>query len=188
MQKNLIKIASSILAAATLVSLVGCMGQGQLPEMGEDDKLCIQVLIDGRDILYLKGDKIWIQHEAYDMPGKWAGQDLPVTIYTDRDRNSRSDRRPGQKWKLKWNGNLTQQETIENGTPIPNYGEWDEDNFKVEIRTIGYGRGKVQHYPNAVNDYTLVIELDDIEPDGAHWFGIYINWTEDEDKRAAAEQ
>jgi len=182
MQKTLTKTAVYTLAATALLALAGCMSRGQLP-LVEDNKICIQVLIDGRDILYLKGDKIWIQHEAYDMPGKWAGQDLPVHIYSDRD--NQNDRNSGQKWELKWNGNLTQQETLTNCLPIPDYGEWDEDNFKVEIKTIGYGRGQVLSYPNPVNDYTLRIELDDIEPDGAHWYGVYINWDENDDEAPA---
>jgi len=179
MQKNLIKTTTLAIAAAALVSLVGCMGQRQLP-MIEDNKICIQALIDGRDILYLKGDKIWIQHEAYDMPGKWAGQDLPVTIYTDRD--NKNDRDPGQKWFLKWNGNLTQQETILDSPPIPNYGKWDESNFHVDFHITGYGRAYVRQFPSEQNDFTLILVLDDVEPDGAHWYVIDINWDDDDDK------
>ena len=176
MQKNVIK--TTILAVA-VASLSGCAwldkpGKNSAVNQ-QEGQLHIKALIDGRDIMFVQGNKIWIQHEAYVFPGKWAGQDLPITL--NHGKNNR-DGRKGQEWKLEWNGNLTKQEIIMDSPPIPNTGKWDEDNFKVKFSTIGYGIASVKQYPSEANGYTLVMEFDDVEPDGAHWYSADIDWTD----------
>ena len=160
MQKNLAKI--SVIAAA-IITLAGCATKLPAPE----GKLSIKALIDGRDLVFIKGNTIWMQHEAYDLPGKWAGHDLPVKINGEQD------------WKLVWNGNLAQPAIIENFVGIPTSGEWNADNFTVRLANVGYGNSKVVRYPSAQNGYTLVILLDDTEPNGAHWYSVDIDWDEE---------
>ena len=164
MKKN---FASLALLTAAVVTLVGCVTDYQPTE--KDGKIKIDILIDGRDTVYFKDKTIWIQHDAYDHPGKWAGQDLPVYINKD------------QKWFLEWNGNLTRQGVIENGVGIPRSGTWTEDNFFVNFGTDGFGTFNVKEYPSERNDYTLKIEFDDVEPHGAHWFSADINWNENDE-------
>ena len=164
MHKN---IASLSLLAAAVVTLTGCLTSYEPKE--KQGKIKIDVLIDGRDILFIKDKTVWIQHEAYDHPGKWAGQDLPVYINKD------------QKWYLEWNSNFSQQGVIEGEHGIPSTGTWTKDNFSVEFGTDGYGVYRVKEYPSPRNNYTLIIEFDDMEPDGAHWFSADIDWDKNDE-------
>ena len=184
MQRKTTKISLlAVTATAAAVFFNGCAFLSNVvsedPKHGkiaqQDGKIHIKALIDGRDVVYIKGNTIWIQHEAYDFPGKWAGQDLPVTLQSGVDNE---DGTKGQKWFLKWNANLAQQEVIKNAEPIPSSGVWDESNFTVDFHTIGYGKTRVIEYPSQKNDYTLKLEFDDVEPNGAHWYSADINWTE----------
>ena len=180
MQKNIKKL--SILAAAAAAAMfTGCAsdnGMGTDVERQEGE-IHIKALIDGRDIVFFKGNNIWIQHMAYALPGQWAGQNRPIEINTGKNRR---DGRESQKWNLEWSGNLTKQEIIEDSPPIPSSGKWDASNFKVDFSTVGYGIARVKSYPSAINDYTLVLEFDDVEPDGAHWYSADISWTNSDDR------
>jgi hypothetical protein len=175
MHKNLIKTTLLAAAAASAVMLSGCLS-GNTPTLNsQKGKTHVKILVDGSDFMYFKGDKVWVQHMAYSYPGKWAGQDLPVFINTGKNR---ADGKDPQEWKMKWNGNISQQEIILDSPPIPDSGIWDEDNFTVEFSIIGFGEARIIDYTREKNDYTLKIEFNDIEPDGAHWYAADIDWTE----------
>jgi hypothetical protein len=167
MQKNLVKISFLALAVALMA---GCISRNALPS--QKGKISVKALIDGRDVVYIKGNTIWMQHEAYDLPGKWAGQDLPIRLNEKQD------------WTLVWNGNLAQVVEMEDNPGIPTAGTWNKDNFKVELTTVGYGGTRILKYPSAENDYTLSFEFNDIEPNGAHWYSADIDWDEDDDPNA----
>ena len=50
--------------------------------------------------------------------------------------------------------------------------------MSVKIYTSGFGNYEVKEYPGKANDNTLVIDLNDTEPLGAHWYVIDIDWDE----------
>ncbi len=160
MQTKLIKLS---LLAVLVVSLVGCIS----PEPAPEGKLYVRTLIDGKDTLYIKGDSMWFVHQAYQLPGKWAGEDLPTYINQD------------QEWNHVWNGTLSDVVKIQKPeSALPTSGTWNAENMMVKFYTAGYGVPVVKEYPSVENNYTMIIELDDVEPLGAHWFCIDIDWDE----------
>ena len=70
MQRKIIQV--SILTVLAL-ALSGCASKGPPPE----GKLHVRALIDGRDSFHIKGDKMWVVHNSYLIPGKWAGGIFP---------------------------------------------------------------------------------------------------------------
>lgn len=164
MHKKIIQVSILAVLAATLS---GCASKGPPPE----GKLHVRALIDGRDTFHIKGDKMWIVHNSYLVPGKWAGSDLPVYINQD------------QEWELEWNGDLSNVAIIKDPeSALPTSGEWNEDNMSVKFYTAGYGVPSVIQYPSSTNDYTLVLDFDDNEPYSAHWYSADIDWDEEEAK------
>ncbi len=164
MQKKLIQTS---LLCFLLLFFTGCV----TPEPTPEGKLYIRTLIDGKDTLYIKGDSIWFVHQAYQLPGKWAGEDLPTYI----NKN--------QEWQHVWNGTLSNVTKIEKPeSALPETGTWDANNMKVKFYTASFGVPIVKEYPGKENNYTLIIELDDIEPLGAHWFCVDIDWDEESGK------
>lgn len=164
MQKKLIQIS---FLAFLLVFFTGCV----TPEPTPEGKLYVRTLIDGKDTLYIKEDSMWFVHQAYQLPGKWAGENLPTYINQN------------QEWELVWNGTLSNVVKIEKpGSALPTTGTWNEENMKVQFYTASFGVPVVKEYPAVENNYTLIIELDDIEPLGAHWFCVDIDWDESAEK------
>ncbi|MGI5869215.1 MAG: hypothetical protein ACOX9C_07220 [Kiritimatiellia bacterium] len=149
--------------ALAIVSISGC----KTPEPPQEGKLYIQTLIDGRDSLYIRGDSMWYVHHSYQLPGMWAGDNLPTYINKE------------QEWNHIWNRNISDVVRIEDPeTALPTAGEWNSENMKVKFYTTGFGEYEVKEYPGKANDYTLVIDLNDTEPLGAHWYVIDIDWDE----------
>lgn len=156
-----IKIILLSVLSCMLIGLTGCMSPGPEPE----GRLYVRTLIDGKDTLYIRGDSMWFVHHAYQLPGQWAGENLPTYINQE------------QEWMIEWNGTLSDVIKIEKPeSTLPDYGEWNSENMMVKFYTPSYGEAAVREYPTAENDYTLVIALDDVEPHGAHWFYIDIDW------------
>lgn len=158
------KTAMLTLFALAAVAISGCM----TPEMPQEGKLYIRTLIDGKDTLYIKGDSMWFVHHSYQLPGMWAGENLPTYINQD------------QLWNHVWSRNISDVVKIAKPqSAIPTTGEWNAENMSVKIYTSGFGKYEVREYPSKANDHTLVIDLNDIEPLGAHWYIIDIDWDED---------
>ena len=40
----------------------------------------IKALIDGADTIKIQGNKVWYEHESWDLPGKWQGRDENTLI------------------------------------------------------------------------------------------------------------
>ena len=160
MQGKFVKFA---ILAALVASFTGCI----TPEPPQEGKLFIRALIDGKDFLYIKGDSMWIVHDSFQLPGKWAGEDLPVYINKD------------QQWPIVWNGTLSDVvKILKPESALPTYGTWSADNMKIKFYTAGYGTYNVKQYPLKENNYTMILTLDDAEPLGAHWFCLDIDWDE----------
>ena len=142
-------------------ALAGCISRAPDPA----GKLYVRSLIDGEDTLFIKGDQMWFVHSAYQVPGKWAGAELPTYI------------NESQEWDVKWNGNLSDIVKIEKAeSALPTSGTWDANNMSVKFYTAGYGVASVLEYPSAANNYTLSVKFDDAEPYGAHWYSVDIDW------------
>jgi len=148
---------------AWMVALTGCLS----PEPVQEGRLYIRTLIDGKDTLYIRGNTMWFVHEAYQFPGKWAGQDVPTYINQD------------QHWYMQWNGTISDVVTIEDPRgALPASGVWGPDNMRVKFYTPSFGKATVAEYPTPENNHTLILDLDDVEPHGAHWFYIDVDWDE----------
>ena len=157
------KTALLALFALAIVSISGCM----TAEPPQEGKLYIRTLIDGKDTLYIKGDRMWFVHHSYQLPGMWAGDNLPTYINQD------------QLWNHVWNRNISDVVKIAKpDATLPVSGEWSSENMSVKIYTSGFGNYEVKEYPGKANDNTLVIDLNDTEPLGAHWYVIDIDWDE----------
>ena len=157
------KIKALSILAILVASLSGCVS----PEPAQEGKLYVRTLIDGNDILYIKGDTMWFEHNSYQRPGKWAGSDLPTYINQD------------QQWMHVWNSNLSDVvKIVKPESALPTSGTWNSENMMVKFFTAGFGNYLVKEYPSKENNFTLVIELNDTEPLGAHWYCIDIDWDE----------
>lgn len=158
------KRVSMFLFSALMALLIsGCVTSEPAPE----GKLHIRTLVDGSDTLFIKGNSMWYVHHAFQLPGKWAGSDLPTYINQE------------QAWYPVWSRNLSDVVKIEDpDAALPEVGKWDSSNMSVKIYTSGFGVHKVREYPNAENDYTLIVDMDDSEPLGGHWYAIDIDWDE----------
>lgn len=131
----------------------------------KEGKVTIQALIDGRDLIYIKGNKICIQHMLNQFIGKYNDSDYPVLINGNNV------------WKPVWNEAISNEYVFPQGVPaLPTSGTWDETNMSVKYVTTGLGRIEVVAYPSEENNYTLVIKADDHLPSGAHWYFFDIDW------------
>ena len=41
----------------------------------------IKALIDGADVVKIQGNKLWYEHESWELPGRWNGSCLTCAIY-----------------------------------------------------------------------------------------------------------
>lgn len=140
--------------AAMLLS--GCAMVDKAPQTSA---LRVRGLFDGADAVHVRGDTLWIQHYAYQLPGKWHGLDEPTYVN-------------GEKWFPEWNANRSDvlRGFSTNGLP--------SEPVHVEMSVTGPMMGKVNIFqqPAEENDYTLIISVDDRAPEGAHWYTLDLDW------------
>ncbi len=131
----------------------------------KEGKVTIQALVDGRDLIYIRGDKICIQHMLNQFIGEYNDSKIPVSINgTDL-------------WYPKWNEAISDEHKFKEGIPaLPTSGTWDESNMSIKFVTTGLGNIEIVTYPNENNNYTLTIKADDHLPSGAHWYFFDIDW------------
>jgi hypothetical protein len=148
-----------LLSVASL--FVGCASTNE-DEQGA--RLTIRSLIDGADRIMVRGDQIWFEHHAYDLPGQWLGSDEPTYVNKDNE------------WKPVWNGSLSEKFLIpEKESALPPNRAFTAETLEVSVKG-GWGRMDVAEYPSADNDFTLVLSINDCGPDGAHWYEVRIDW------------
>ena len=166
------KMKNKIFAVLMFVLCVALFSGCQYVPPEQTGRLYIRVLIDGLDTLYIKNDTMWLVHHLYQHPGKWAGSDLPVYI---NDRNNNNDQ--SEEWYPRWEGNLSNTYKVKNQkSALPTSGSWDANNMKIKSFNSAFGTTKIVAYPSEANGYTLILDLDDVEPDGAHWYVLDIDW------------
>lgn len=148
-------------ALAAVLVFTGC---ASIDRDEDPPRLTVRTLIDGADRLMIRGDKVWFEHLAYELPGRWSGSDYPTTFNKDYE------------WKPVWNGDFSDEfEIPDEDAVLPMGIEFDEDTLKVKSNR-GKGQVTIAEYPNAGNDYTLVLYLDDRGPYGPHWFDLKLYW------------
>ncbi len=145
---------------AAVVFFSGCVNT--FPE--KSGKLYVRALIDGEDVLYVKGNTLWFQHRTFQLPGRVNGAELPVYVGEEE-------------WYPEWNGFVSDTFVFsDNPEMLPSGVSRDAENMRVKCYTTDFGECKVLSYPSKDNDYTLAVLLDDRKPDGAHWFVLDIDW------------
>lgn len=148
-----------LLSVASL--FVGCASTS---EEEQTARLTIRSFIDGADSIMVRGDQIWFEHHAYELPGQWLGGDEPTYVNKDNE------------WKPVWNGSLSRKFVIpEKESALPPNRAFTAETLEISVKG-GWGRVEVAEYPSAENDFTLVLSVDDRGPDGAHWYEVGIDW------------
>jgi hypothetical protein len=116
-------------------------------------------LIDGSDVLKIRGNELWIEHRNFVLPGKWvdhtdASGNEPTYINSDA-------------WVPKWNGDVS--------LPYAAKARLLPEGSQFDVRLVTpQDRGSVTilQQPSAQNDFTLSILLDDDFANGAAWYQV----------------
>jgi|GEM_PF-6304991 len=160
----------AVLCAFSLSTLAAPPGEAKTAPPATSDgaashTIRIKALIDGADTIKVQGNRIWYEHESWDLPGKWQGRDEPTLIN-------------GVAWRPDWLGeastNNCSDPYLDLQPPFP-----DKTPDDIKLTTIA-GRGGVQiaQWPRADNHHTLAIHLDDSDDMGADWYEVAIAWTQ----------
>ncbi len=141
---------------AGLFALSGC---AMFRETAQTAKLRVRILVDGADTIHVRGDRLWLTHYAYELPGRWRGGNEPVIIN-------------GVEWWPSWKGSQSEIFTGIAPEPLPE----EPLDVSIEVSSRSWGKGQIWQQPRAENDFTLIISVDDRGPKGAHWYTIDIDW------------
>lgn len=145
------------------IVLSGCKSASPVATEEKQSKISIQAFVDGSELIYIKEDKICIQHLA---GTTFVGKFVPISINGTNN-----------KWSPVWNKAISEEHQLpKEATALPSKGEWDASNMKVDIRTTGFGTCEVINYPNSKSDHILAIKIDDTIADNPHWYFINIDW------------
>ena len=130
--------------------------------------LNIRAYIDGRSWLIMTNNALYWHHLDFDAPGRWELGEGSQPTYLNT-----------VKWNPTWpdipdasNEYCNCSSSIYRGIPTlarTNQRVWMDF---VQAR----GRISVIQQPNAGNDYTLILEMDDNPFDGAAWYEINLNY------------
>jgi hypothetical protein len=131
------------------------------PQIGKEAvtaHLKIKSFIDGADVIKIQANKIWYEHESWNLPGRWEGRNEPTFINE-------------KEWIPEWEGrNSKPFDEIQ--PPLPT----EADTRIYASETQGRGPVYVIERPNAGNDYVLSLYLDDAAIDGADWYEVLVQW------------
>ena len=131
--------------------LAGIAGLAFFSGCGQQRALTISADIDGSDVVKVSGNKLWIEHEDFQLP-----QRIIVN---------------GKVWIPQWTTNVsTPFESLQ-----PLFAPRDSQKIKVSKKT-GRGTVTITQRPSAENDETLGIRIDDNEWPGADRYTIRIAW------------
>lgn len=129
---------------------------GMVPQPEPARRLTIRIFVDGKDTVFVRGDRLWLKHEADKLPGTDDGRG-PTWVN-------------GGAWSPTWASGRTRPfEGLD--PPLPTAGEpvvWI-------ARTEGRGPITVNEVPGPENDYVLCLTIDDALP-GANWYEIAVTW------------
>jgi hypothetical protein len=135
------------LLVAFLIALTMAAGCSHKPA------LTLRAYIDGSDVVKINGDRLWIEHDTFGLPGK--------LFYVN-----------GQTWTPTWTTNGVSSEFAGLNPPfLARVGQ------KIQVtKRIGRGVVSIQQFPSADNDGTLAVRINDDDFGGADWYEIGISW------------
>ena len=125
----------------------------------------IKALIDGADTIKIQGNKVWYEHESWDLPGKWQGRDENTLI------NDKS-------WHPEWLGEASNSRSSDPYLSLrPAFSPKTPANIKL-TKIAGRGEVEISQLPTPENHQTLSIHLDDssLQYQGADWYEVTIEW------------
>ncbi len=131
--------------------LVGIAGLALFNGCGPRRALTISADIDGSDVVKVSGNKLWIEHEAFQLPQR--------IILNDKV------------WVPQWATNVS----APYGGLHPPFAPQDPGKIKV-TKKAGRGTVTITQRPSAENDQTLGIRIDDNEQAGADRYTIQVTW------------
>lgn len=130
--------------------------------------LNIRAYIDGRSQLIITADAVYWHHLDFDAPGRWEFGELNQPTYLNQ-----------VEWEPIWpdvpdptNDFCNCNSSIYRG--IPSLARTDQRIWLDIVQ--GRGRISVFQQPNAKNNYTLILEMDDNSFDGAAWYEVNLNY------------
>jgi hypothetical protein len=123
----------------------------------------IRALIDGADMLKIQGNMVWYEHESWELPGRWQG----------RDENTLIDDVP---WHPVWHFFVDRSKPY--GELQPAFAPTSPAEIKLKKLT-GPGTVKITELPNAENNQTLAICIDNRSSFGANPYELAIEWNKD---------
>jgi hypothetical protein len=131
--------------------LVGIAGLALFNGCGPKRALTISADVDGSDVVKVSGNKLWIEHEDFQLPQR--------IILNDKV------------WVPQWTTNVS--------APFvglqPPFAPRDPLKIKVS-KKAGRGNVIITQRPSAENDQTLGIRIDDNEQGGADRYTIRVTW------------
>jgi hypothetical protein len=154
--KTAIRIA---LAFVFVLSLSSSYASRQTQQLGTK-LVTILSLIDGSDVLKIRGNELWFEHRNFVPPGQWVDHvDASGNEPTYINREA---------WVPKWNGDVSIPYAAK-ARLLP-----EGSQFEVRLMTPQDRGGSVTilEQPSARNDFTLSILLDDDFPSGAAWYQV----------------
>jgi len=131
-----------LLWISSLLLLCGC---------GKPHVLTFRAVVDGRDVVKVSGNQLWIEHEEWE---------LPTQLFVN-----------GKPWHPVWNDKTS--------TPfeglVPAFHPRDPQKIKL-TQLKGRGSVDIVRLPNAANDETLVCRIDDGPFSGADTYQVSVTW------------
>ena len=151
---------TAIRIALAFVFVLSLSSHASLQTQQSGTKLVtILSLIDGSDVLKIRGNELWFEHRNFVLPGKWV------------DDSDASGNEPtyinGEAWAPKWSGNVS--------LPYAGKTRLLPDGAQFDARLVTpHDRGSVTilQQPSAQNNFTLSVLLDDDFANGAAWYQV----------------
>lgn len=113
-------------------------------------KMTFKAYVDGTDVVKLRGQNVWIEHQSWN---------LPIKISVN-----------GKKWDPQWNGSTSALYKLGWG-----FIQHRAANIKL-TRHIGRGTITILEMPTSENQETLSIQMDDGAFGGADWYEFVVSW------------
>ena len=131
--------------------LVGIAGLALFNGCGPQRALTISADVDGSDVVKVSGNKLWIEHEEFQLPQR--------IILNNKV------------WIPQWTTNVSAPyEGLQ-----PPFAPRDPQKIQVS-KKAGRGIVTITQRPSAENDQTLSIRIDDNEQGGADRYTIRVTW------------
>lgn len=185
-RKKSLVYALSLLCLLSLLSLVILFlltkPSPQAPPTGSSKTIRFKALIDGADTVKIRGNKMWYEHESWELPGKSHGRDEPTIIN-------------GTKWHPGWKNlnrnsgfsiagwlvrlEISRPSNDNRSTVFARLNPAFNPQSPADIRLTkitGRGTVTISQMPGPENNQTLAIHFDDGSFMGADWYEVTIDW------------